>query len=76
MEWWFPDYEGCPPVIKIIHDFVEERSAKPKDEMTEDLKNMAQVFKGMTLDSGDSSSSKSPSMEPIFEQDPLSDRNY
>lgn len=69
MDWWFPNYEGCPPVIRIIHDFVEERSAEPKDEMTKELKNMTQVFKGMDIGSGDSSSSKSPSMEPEHEQD-------
>ena len=69
MNWWFPNYEGCPPVVKIIHEFVGERSAQPKDEMTQDLKDMAQVFKNMTIDSGDSSSSKSGSMEPVYERD-------
>lgn len=56
-------------MVKIIHDFVEERSAKPKDEMTEDLKEMRQVFKGLNMDSGDSGSSKASSMEPGFDQD-------
>lgn len=69
MDWWFPNYEGCPPVIRIIHDFVEERSAEPKDEMTAELKNMTQVFGRVSINSGDSSSSKSSSMEPGFEQD-------
>lgn len=76
MEWWFPNYQGCPPVVKIIHDFVEERSAEPKDEMTEDLKEMRQVFKGLNMDSEDSGSSKASSMEPGFEQDSPTNRAF
>ncbi len=66
MDWWLPNNESCPPVIKVIHNFVEERSSAPKDDIGEDLRDMKQVFKTLNL-SDDSSSSKSGSMEPQFE---------
>jgi hypothetical protein len=30
--WWLPDAETCPPVIRSLRAFVEERTTKPRDE--------------------------------------------
>lgn len=37
-------------MLKEIYDFVRDRSAEPKDEMQDDLKEMKQVFKSLSLD--------------------------
>jgi hypothetical protein len=49
--WWLPD-EDCPPIIRAIKDFSHERTMEPKDQSSEDLRDMKGMFKGLTL--GDS----------------------
>lgn len=54
-DWWLPNDEGCPPIIRSIKDFIHERATAPKDQVSEDLKEMKGIFGSMTIsDSPDS----------------------
>lgn len=44
MQWWLPNNERYPPIIRSIRKFVEERTAPAVDDTTEDLKDMKTIF--------------------------------
>lgn len=44
MQWWLPNNERYPPIIRSIRKFVEERTAPAVDVPTEDLKDMKTIF--------------------------------
>lgn len=48
-DWWLPNDEGCPPIIRSIKDFIRERSTAPKDQVSEDLKEMRGIFSSMNI---------------------------
>lgn len=50
MHWWLPNDEGYPQIIRSIRKFVEERSSRPRDEPTEDLHNIKNIFAALKLD--------------------------
>lgn len=54
-DWWLPNDEGCPPIIRSIKDFIRERATAPKDQVSDDLKEMRGIFGSMIIsDSPDS----------------------
>ncbi|KAJ4334441.1 hypothetical protein N0V87_006875 [Didymella glomerata] len=48
-DWWLPNDEGCPPIIRTIKDFIRERSTAPKDQVSEDLKEMRGIFSSLNI---------------------------
>ncbi|KAF2996673.1 hypothetical protein E8E13_004257 [Curvularia kusanoi] len=48
-DWWLPNDEGCPPIVRSIKDFIHERSTAPKDQISEDLKEMRGIFSSLTI---------------------------
>ncbi|KAF2125163.1 hypothetical protein P153DRAFT_300606 [Dothidotthia symphoricarpi CBS 119687] len=54
-DWWLPNDEACPPIIRSIKNFIHERATAPKDQVSDDLKEMRGIFGSMTIsDSPDS----------------------
>ncbi|KAL5412646.1 hypothetical protein PMIN03_004119 [Paraphaeosphaeria minitans] len=48
-DWWLPNDEGCPPIIRSIKDFIQERTTAPKDEVSENLREMRGIFGTLTI---------------------------
>ncbi|EUC36145.1 hypothetical protein COCCADRAFT_88870 [Bipolaris zeicola 26-R-13] len=48
-DWWLPDDEGCPPIIRSIKDFIKDRTQAPKDQVSEDLREMRGIFNSLTI---------------------------
>jgi hypothetical protein len=48
-DWWLPNDEGCPPIIRSIKDFIRERSTAPKDQISEDLREMRGIFSSLNI---------------------------
>lgn len=48
-DWWLPNDEGCPPIIRSIKDFIHERSTAPRDQVSEDLKEMRGIFSSLNI---------------------------
>ncbi|TVY90139.1 Sterol uptake control protein [Lachnellula willkommii] len=55
MDWWLPNDENYPPIIRSIRKFVEERTAPAKDTPSGDLRDMKAIFASLNLDGGKSS---------------------
>ncbi|KAL1992181.1 hypothetical protein VTN49DRAFT_4213 [Thermomyces lanuginosus] len=74
-EWWVPNEDGCPPIIKEIRALTEERTTNPRDHFREDLRDMKSLFKRLSFDDNVSPtsstttsgmvSSPSPSQSPM-----------
>lgn len=47
--WWLPNDEMCPPIIRAVKDFIEERTTQPKDQTSEDLRIMKGIFSSLSL---------------------------
>ena len=48
-DWWLPNDEECPAVIRSVKDFIKERTTAPKDQVSDDLREMRGVLNSMTL---------------------------
>lgn len=48
-DWWLPNDELCPPIIRSIKNFIVERTTKPKDQVSEDLREMKGLFTTLTI---------------------------
>lgn len=48
-DWWLPNDEMCPPIIRSIKDFIKERTQAPKDQVSDDLREMRGIFSSMTI---------------------------
>ena len=62
IRWWLPDEEGYPSIIRSIRTFIEERTLEPRNQSSEDVRNMKGVFSKMSIfdDSLSESSKNSP----------------
>jgi hypothetical protein len=49
-QWWIPDDEGCPHLVKEIRALTEERTNNPRDQIREDVRDMKSLFSKMRLD--------------------------
>jgi hypothetical protein len=58
-DWWLPNDESCPRIIRSIKNFIVERTMAPKDQTSEDLREMRGFFGSLTL------SDSPPSDTPI-----------
>ena len=52
MDWWLPNDEDYPPIIRSIRKFVEERTSKATNLPAEDLRDMKAIFASLKLDDG------------------------
>ncbi|CZR62407.1 related to C6 finger domain protein [Phialocephala subalpina] len=50
MNWWLPNDEAYPPIIRSIRKFVEERTSPAKNMPAEDLRDMKAIFASLKLD--------------------------
>jgi hypothetical protein len=48
-DWWLPNDEACPPIIRSIKDFIKERTTAPKDQVSDDLREMRGIFNSLTI---------------------------
>ncbi|KAF2113404.1 hypothetical protein BDV96DRAFT_496675, partial [Lophiotrema nucula] len=48
-DWWLPNDEGCPRIIRSIKNFIVERTTAPKDQTSEDLREMRGIFSTLTI---------------------------
>lgn len=48
-DWWLPNDEACPPIIRSIKNFIKERTLAPKDQVSDDLREMRGIFSSMTI---------------------------
>lgn len=48
-DWWLPDDEACPPIIRSIKDFIKDRTLAPRDQVSDDLREMRGIFNTMTI---------------------------
>lgn len=54
-DWWLPNDEACPPIIRTIKDFIKERTTAPKDQVSDDLREMRGIFNSLTISDSPSS---------------------
>jgi hypothetical protein len=54
-DWWLPNDETCPPIIRSIKDFIKERATAPKDQVSDDLREMRGIFNSLTISDSPSS---------------------
>ncbi|KAF2180508.1 hypothetical protein K469DRAFT_272356 [Zopfia rhizophila CBS 207.26] len=62
-DWWLPKDEGCPPIIRSIKNFIVERTTEPKDQTSDDLREMRGIFNSLSI--SDSPSPDKASDTPI-----------
>ncbi|KAF2637468.1 hypothetical protein P280DRAFT_105984 [Massarina eburnea CBS 473.64] len=62
-DWWLPNDEDCPPIIRSIKNFIRERTTTPKDQVSEDLREMRGIFSTLTISDSPSSNSSSTPIE-------------
>ena len=59
--WWLPNDEGYPAIIRSIRDFIEDRTLKPRDQPSEDLREIKGILSKMTIDDSPRDSPESSS---------------
>jgi hypothetical protein len=65
-DWWLPNDELCPPIIRSIKDFIKDRTQTPKDQVSDDLREMRGIFTSLTIsDSPPSDSTTITSAEGV-----------
>lgn len=64
-DWWLPNGEGQPSIIRHIREFIADRAIAPRDAKEEDVLEMRGVFNTLNLSSSSSPESyHGPSREP------------
>jgi hypothetical protein len=54
-DWWLPNDDSCPLIIRSIKDFIKERTTAPKDQVSDDLREMRGIFNSLTISDSPSS---------------------
>lgn len=67
--WWLPDDEGYPDIVKEIRTLTEERTANPRDNLHEDIRDIKSLFRKMNFDDTGSQYS-SPSVDSVYMNEP------
>ena len=52
-DWWLPNDEGFPPILRATRDFVQARMSTPKDQFSQDLRDINGIFSSLNLDDSD-----------------------
>ena len=63
-EWWLPNGEGQPPLIRSIRSFIEERTVKPRNQANEDIRTMKAMLSKMDLNESPKDSPESSGSVP------------
>lgn len=58
-QWWLPEAESCPPIVRALRSFIEQRTMKPRDQLAEDTRGMKAMLARTTLDDSHSNSPES-----------------
>jgi hypothetical protein len=53
-DWWLPNEEGHPPIIRHIREFIADRSATPRGPKEEDLLEMKGLYNALSLSNSSS----------------------
>ena len=48
--WWLPDEEGYSQILRTIRAFIQERTTKPRTQVTEDIRAMRAIFSKFNMD--------------------------
>lgn len=68
-EWWFPNNEGYPDILRAVREFIDYRSEVPRDTMDKHLRDMSGLFRSMHMDEQSSSpGSESKALSPGVSQ--------
>ncbi|EFR05282.1 hypothetical protein MGYG_08293 [Nannizzia gypsea CBS 118893] len=59
-DWWLPNSEGYPKLVREIREWTSERTTNPRDNFREAVRDIRSIFGRMTC-SDDSSQGSSPS---------------
>ncbi|KAF2242931.1 hypothetical protein BU26DRAFT_438087 [Trematosphaeria pertusa] len=59
-DWWLPNDEGCPPIIRSIKNFIRDRTTAPKDQVSEDLREMRGIFSTLIISDSPPEGSHTP----------------
>lgn len=59
-DWWLPNNEGYPNIVREVRAFTEERTRNPQDDFRESVRDMKTLFWKINLDDTESEKS-SPS---------------
>lgn len=52
-DWWLPNGEGFPPILRATRDFVQARMSAPKDQFSQDLRDINGIFSTLNIDDPD-----------------------
>lgn len=50
LRWWLPNDDLYPPIVRRIRSFIEERTVKPRNQTSEDIRNMKAMFGKLNVD--------------------------
>jgi hypothetical protein len=59
-DWWLPNDESRPPVVRLIREFIAERAKMKMDDKSTNLREMRGIFSTMSLSEASSPESYSP----------------
>lgn len=65
MQWWLPNDENFPSIIRSIRNFVDERTSSATDDSTKDLRDMKAIFASLNLENDRPPTSSSQATTPI-----------
>ena len=49
-DWWLPNNEGFPPILRATREFVQARVGPPKDQFSQDLQEINGIFSSFNID--------------------------
>ena len=49
-QWWLPNNEGYPTVVRAIRDFIEYRARVPEDAMGAHVRDMSGIFRSLDIE--------------------------
>ena len=55
-QWWLPNNENYPRIIRSIRSFVDERTIKARDQSSEDVRSMKGLFLRLGIEDSTQSS--------------------
>ena len=58
--WWLPDDKGLTPMLRKVREFAAYRTQQKTDSLSQDLRDIAGIFKDLSLEGKSPKSSQSP----------------
>lgn len=65
--WWLPNDEGFPNVVRAIRDFIEYRARVPEDTMEAHIRDMSGIFRGLNVEEVGSTGTDSDQFSPLLD---------